>query len=207
VSLMLLYDLSPRVVLETPQGGSDARSSRQSAPTGLVWYRPEWGAAGAGLDFSFTPALRVDEHPARPELFEEWTEKAGLHFVHDAGPLPQAGNYFMPQIIGSGAAVFDFDGDGLHDIYLLSNGGDQYSSTNRLFRQVPGGRILDVVWAQPLIADLRNKSPWRIPPEAPIAVLHLIPYSAPLCSIKPGGRFDVPFNCMGVVKHQAGVVA
>src|SRR5439155_18052893 len=41
--------------------------------------------------------------------FIDITEKVGLNFVHDAGPL---GNYFMPECIGSGAAFFDFDNDG-----------------------------------------------------------------------------------------------
>src|SRR5262249_24484800 len=47
--------------------------------------------------------------PAMPPWFVDITESAGLDFVHDAGPLD--GKYFMPQIVGSGAAIFDFDGD------------------------------------------------------------------------------------------------
>jgi hypothetical protein len=64
----------------------------------------------------------------------------GLDFVHDAGPV---GNYFMPQAIGSGAALFDFNNDGLLDIYLLNNGGPE-GATNRLFRQLPDGTFKDV---------------------------------------------------------------
>jgi hypothetical protein len=77
--------------------------------------------------------------------FEDVTDQVGLNFVHDPGPLPTAGKpYFLPQIIGSGCALFDFDGDGLLDIYLLQNGGPDSSSTNRLFRQLPNGRFQDV---------------------------------------------------------------
>ena len=58
--------------------------------------------------------------PDEPPWFEDVTEEVGLHFVHDAGPT---GTYFMPQQVGSGAALFDFDNDGLLDVYLLQNAG------------------------------------------------------------------------------------
>src|SRR5262249_40002362 len=79
--------------------------------------------------------------PPEPVWFADITEEAGLNFVHDSGPL---GNSFMPQIMGSGAALFDFDGDGWPDIYLLQNGGPDSPSTNRLFRQERSGRFTDV---------------------------------------------------------------
>src|SRR4051794_35309973 len=64
--------------------------------------------------------------PPRPEpWFEDVTEKLGLDFRHDAGPT---GTFFMPQIVGSGAALFDFDNDGLLDVYLLQNNGPGSSS-------------------------------------------------------------------------------
>jgi hypothetical protein len=69
------------------------------------------------------------------------TAESGLNFVHDAGPT---GSYFVPQIIGSGAALFDFDNDGRLDIYLIQNGGPKSGSTNRLFRQGADGRFTDV---------------------------------------------------------------
>jgi hypothetical protein len=65
----------------------------------------------------------------------------GLNFIHDAGPT---GTYFFPQILGSGAALFDFNNDGRLGIYLLQNGGPDSASTNRLFRQEPDGRFTDV---------------------------------------------------------------
>jgi hypothetical protein len=79
--------------------------------------------------------------PAGPLLFRDVTEEVGLSFVHDAGP---AGTYFMPQIIGSGAALFDYDNDGRLDIYLIHNAGPGSKSTNRLFHQEADGRFRDV---------------------------------------------------------------
>src|SRR5438552_72888 len=58
--------------------------------------------------------------PPGPAWFEDVTDAVGLDFVHDAGPT---GTYFTPQSMGSGCACFDFDGDGLVDIYLLHLGG------------------------------------------------------------------------------------
>jgi hypothetical protein len=81
------------------------------------------------------------EVPEGPSWFVDITEDRGLHFVHDAGPV---GSYFMPQAVGSGAALFDFDNDGRLDIYLVQNGGPHSKSTNRLFRQGPDGRFTDV---------------------------------------------------------------
>jgi hypothetical protein len=73
--------------------------------------------------------------------FVDVTARAGINFVQDAGDLRK---YHVPQIHGSGLAVFDFDGDGLLDIYLLTHGGPQSSSTNRLYRNLGDGTFKDV---------------------------------------------------------------
>jgi hypothetical protein len=85
------------------------------------------------------PAPSPAEEPADPPWFADMTEESGLRFVHDAGPR----SFFMPQIMGSGAALFDFDNDGLLDIYLVHNGGPE-GAKNQLFRGLPGGRFQDV---------------------------------------------------------------
>src|SRR5262245_4394822 len=84
------------------------------------------------------PAPAADEDPGGPAWFADVTAEVGLDFVHDAGPV---GHFFMPQIMGAGAALFDFDGDGRLDIYLLQSGGPDSRSTNRLYRQGPDGRF------------------------------------------------------------------
>src|SRR6266446_124931 len=78
--------------------------------------------------------------PPGPPWFADVTDEVGLDFVHDAGPL---GSYFLPQIMGSGAALFDFNNDGLLDIYLLQNGGPA-GPRNRLYQQLSDGRFKDV---------------------------------------------------------------
>jgi len=87
-----------------------------------------------------SPTQEADA-PSGPPWFEDITEQRGLNFVHDAGPV---GDYFMPQAIGSGAALFDFNNDGRLDIYLLQNGGSKSTSVNRLYQQMPDGQFKNV---------------------------------------------------------------
>jgi len=72
--------------------------------------------------------------------FADVTGKSGLQFVHEVGPV---GNYALPQIMGSGAALFDFDGDGRLDAYLIQNAGPN-GPKNQLFHQEPDGTFRDV---------------------------------------------------------------
>ncbi|MBI1832450.1 MAG: CRTAC1 family protein [Planctomycetes bacterium] len=98
------------------------------------------GAGGAAWVICFH---RPDDPlpPIEPPWFADVTDDVGLDFVHDAGPT---GTYFMPQQVGSGAALFDFDNDGRLDILLLQNGGPKSASTNRLYRQLQNGTFQDV---------------------------------------------------------------
>ena len=79
--------------------------------------------------------------PKGPAWFEDVTERVGLRFVHDPGPLD--GTYFMPQIMGSGCAFIDLEGDGRLAIYLIHNGGPK-GRKNQLFRQKPDKTFEDV---------------------------------------------------------------
>jgi hypothetical protein len=53
---------------------------------------------------------------AQAPLFRDATAEAGLRFQHFTGAT---GEFFMPEIMGSGCALFDYDGDGDLDIYLI----------------------------------------------------------------------------------------
>ena len=110
----------------------------------LGWCLPVAALAGAVAWYCWprptAPVTPAELSPSRPPWFADATDEVGLRFTHDAGPT---GTYFMPQALGSGAALFDCDGDGRLDIYLLHNGGPR-GRKNQLFRQTPGGRFLDV---------------------------------------------------------------
>ncbi len=74
--------------------------------------------------------------------FKDVTDEVGLDFTQDPGPID--GSYFLPQIMGSGAALVDLEGDGRLAIYLLQNGGPQSKSKNRLFQRQADGRYKDM---------------------------------------------------------------
>ncbi len=87
------------------------------------------------------PAPSGGEPPTEPAWFEDVTDKLGISFTHDPGPLD--GKYPMPQIVGSGCALFDMDGDGRLDAYLVNNGGPK-GRPNCVYRQRPDGTFEDV---------------------------------------------------------------
>ena len=89
----------------------------------------------------------------RPPLFREAAKEAGLAFEHFTGAT---GNFYLPEIMGSGVALLDCDLDGDLDVYLLQGamldeGADPAAARfppegplgNRLFenRIVPDGKL------------------------------------------------------------------
>src|SRR5262245_47167136 len=130
------------------KGDVSGPSARSIAPARIVQGQSIWllgifllAITGPGCRQTTRPT-DVDQ-PSSPPWFVEVTQEVGLNFVHDAGPLP-GDRYFMPQIMGSGAALLDFDQDGRLDIYLIQNAGPRSKSTNRLFRQTDQARFVDV---------------------------------------------------------------
>jgi hypothetical protein len=96
------------------------------------------GCAGCGSSSSTVPA--TEPEPSGPEWFKDVTTEVGLtHHLH-VGPT---GEYFMPQVMGSGVAIFDANNDGRPDILVLANEGPKSASTHRLFLQGEDGKFRD----------------------------------------------------------------
>jgi len=56
--------------------------------------------------------------PTSTPIFKEVAEQAGLKFQHFNG---MTGKFYLPEITGSGAALFDFDNDGDLDVFLVQS--------------------------------------------------------------------------------------
>ncbi len=97
-----------------------------------------------------TPPAAGAGAATRP-LFVDVTADSRLDFRHDAGI---DGSFFMPQIVGAGAAIFDYDGDDDLDLYLLNGAYREQPAparpVNRLFRREADGTYRDVTEASGL---------------------------------------------------------
>ena len=55
----------------------------------------------------------------KPPVYREAAESEGILFRHDRGAR---GDFHLPEIMGAGAALFDYDSDGDLDAYLIQSG-------------------------------------------------------------------------------------
>src|SRR4051794_30889030 len=82
------------------------------------------------------PVLLAQSTLTHPIRFEDISAKAGVRFTVENSPTPEK---HQPETMPAGIALFDYDGDGLLDIYLANGAempslvktGSKYS--NRLF--------------------------------------------------------------------------
>ena len=100
------------------------------------------------------PVLASDNHPGHQGNFVDVTAASGVRFQHLAGHTPKK---YLLETMGSGVALFDYDNDGLLDIFL-ANGAPITDPTpkgtipekagskywNRLYHQKKDGTFEDV---------------------------------------------------------------
>src|SRR6185369_2097274 len=69
----------------------------------------------ASVAFVFLISCKSTPHVSPPP-FEEIAKSSGLDFWQSSGA---SGDYRLPEIMGSGAALLDYDNDGDLDVYLI----------------------------------------------------------------------------------------
>ena len=77
-------------------------------------------------------------------VFTDVTQEAGIDFEHHNG---RSGRKYLPETLGSGCAFFDYDNDGLPDIFLVNSkpwSGRAEGITSKLYRNAGGGRFEDM---------------------------------------------------------------
>lgn len=114
---------------------------RPSAPAAI----PDAGTSAPTADGEKSATDAMTEAPAAPWFAEEAAAR-GLVFQHHSGMDPA--RPLFPEIMVGGAALFDMDGDGDLDAYLVQSGSlrdlDAQESGSQLFRNEGGGRFSDV---------------------------------------------------------------
>ena len=107
--------------------------------------------SGVVASLSFPPipadtqstAMTTETHTVSP-IFDELADKTGLKFRHFNG---MTGKLFLPEVMGAGAALFDFDNDGDLDVFLVQGSAlearDQHARTPFPWRELgePRGRL------------------------------------------------------------------
>ncbi len=145
--------------------GCDSGAKSLSSPSNLVRSRataagekPVGSAAGRGDQPKMVSHIEGDrlavipntvvmtkQTESSPFRFAEIAKEAGIDFVHFSGMTDEK---HFPTANGSGAAVFDFDNDGLLDIYFatctLLPLGTAEKGPNRLYKNLGGNHFKDV---------------------------------------------------------------
>src|SRR6188474_1261472 len=100
------------------QGSGSTR--RAATTTSLLLLAAIHSAISASQDpRSASTSARAATTVVRLPTFRDVASSAGIDFVHSNGATEQR---LLPEIIGSGGLLFDFDNDGWLDVFLVDGG-------------------------------------------------------------------------------------
>jgi hypothetical protein len=104
---------------------------------------------------SNSPATPAVIRPSGPIRFVDVTQAAGIHFRHNSGAY---GKKYLPETMGSGVCVIDFDNDGWQDILFVNSMDwpEQKSSisTPALYHNNHDGTFTDVTQTSGLAKEM-----------------------------------------------------
>ena len=125
----------------------------------MTWTRPKqpyWKTALRSLLILAPAAALSPAAPAlaQPYLFVDKAREAGIDFTHFNG---MTGDFTIAEITGQGAGVFDYDGDGDLDVYLVQG---QLLGTDMSKAIIPwkgSGRPADRLYRNDMTQDKNGK--------------------------------------------------
>jgi enediyne biosynthesis protein E4 len=149
--------LSPTTGGNSPSAGNTASSGRTGGSLPGSSKAGDGGQAGKhpleqkGSQIegdrmqSFAPVVMSKQTQSSPFRFTEIAKEAGIDFVHFSG---MNDDKHFPTANGSGVAVFDYDNDGLLDIYFATATllplGTAEKGPNRLFKNLGNNKFKDM---------------------------------------------------------------
>ena len=121
---------------------------------GMQIHLKLWLAAAVLLPCSSHQSLSYKETSAATPLFRDVAQQVGLHFDHYTGAT---GEFFLPEIIGSGVALFDYDADGDLDVYFLQGAllDEGKSLGDSLFPPGPNSTLQNALFRNDLVETRR----------------------------------------------------
>lgn len=108
-----------------------------------------WAVRALAFGLSFAAVPLVGQAPPAgapaPPVFRDIAKEAGITFFHKAAPEKK----FIVESMSGGLALFDYDNDGLVDLYLVNSltvetANDPTSARSELYRNLGNGKFQDV---------------------------------------------------------------
>src|SRR4051794_8504497 len=97
------------------------------------------------------PVVLSKQTESSPFRFAEVSQESGIDFVHFSGMTEEK---HFPTANGSGAAIFDYDNDGLMDVYFATATllplGTEVKGPNRLYKNLGNGKFKEMTEASGL---------------------------------------------------------
>jgi len=104
---------------------------------------------------TMTASASAPARPSGPITFTDVTAQAGIHFKHNSGAF---GETYLPETMGSGVCVIDYDNDGWQDIFFVNSMGWPGHSSGKsypaLYHNNHDGTFTDVTHAAGLDVEM-----------------------------------------------------